>query len=170
MQHRHRCPLIEPPPPTVRPPSRRRICGRWESYPAHRPTGVPGRGAGLGDVGVLRRPRRGPHPPHPAAGRAGRLHQHVSHRGHPAGLWDLVTAERVDAVDATAEVNALLATITLDDCFQPERWREFVVIAEIVPDGDVLPVRADYRDPARTGPSGSTHCTPTNRSGTPCRI
>lgn len=62
------------------------------------------------------------------------------------GIWRLVTAERVDTVDATAEVTALLATITADDCFNPQRWPEFVVIVEIVPDGDIVPVRADYRD------------------------
>jgi len=62
------------------------------------------------------------------------------------GLWDHVTAERIDTVDATEQVNRLLGSITLDGCFDPALWRELVVIAQVVPDGDVLPVRADYRE------------------------
>lgn len=62
------------------------------------------------------------------------------------GLWDLVTAERIEIVEVTDEINELLATITLQDCLAPQRWRDWVVIADIIPDGDVLPVRADYRD------------------------
>ncbi len=62
------------------------------------------------------------------------------------GLWDHVTAASIDTVDATDEVTDLLGSITLDDCFDPALWRELVVIAEVVPDGDMLPVRADYRE------------------------
>ncbi len=61
------------------------------------------------------------------------------------GLWRLVTAARIDAVEVTDEINQLLAAITLQDCYDRERWRDFVVLAQIQPDADVLPVRADYR-------------------------
>jgi hypothetical protein len=61
------------------------------------------------------------------------------------GIWELVTAATVEAIDVTDEITTLLAVITRDDCFQPERWRDFVVIVGVVPDGDVLPVRADYQ-------------------------
>ena len=61
------------------------------------------------------------------------------------GLWGLVTAARVDAVEVTEDIIRLLATITADDCYDPTVWRDFVVLAEIVPDGDIVPVRADYR-------------------------
>jgi hypothetical protein len=40
--------------------------------------------------------------------------------------------------------STVLGSIAVDDCFDPGQWRDFVVIAEIVPDGDVVPVRADY--------------------------
>jgi len=50
------------------------------------------------------------------------------------------------AVDATEKVNRLFGLITLDGCFDPALWRELVVIAQVAPDGDVLPVRADYRE------------------------
>jgi hypothetical protein len=61
-------------------------------------------------------------------------------------LWELLTHERIDTVDATDEVRALLATVTLDECFDPARWPSFVGIAEVAPDGDILPVRAAYGD------------------------
>jgi hypothetical protein len=60
------------------------------------------------------------------------------------GIWQLVTATRIDVVDVTEEIRQLLDTITAEDCFKPGRWRDLVVIAEIIPDGDVVPVRADY--------------------------
>ncbi len=64
------------------------------------------------------------------------------------GLWDHVTAESINTGEVTDEVNRLLGSITIDDCFDPTLWPELVVIAEVVPDGDVLPVRADYREEA----------------------
>jgi hypothetical protein len=60
------------------------------------------------------------------------------------GLWPLVTAERVEPVDVTDEINQFLADITLTGCFERERWRDWVVICETIPDGLVLAVRAAY--------------------------
>lgn len=62
------------------------------------------------------------------------------------GLWDHVTAESINTVEVTDEVNRLLGLITIEDCFAPALWPELVVIAQVVPDGDVLPVRAGYRE------------------------
>jgi len=60
------------------------------------------------------------------------------------GLWRFITAARIEVVDATEEVRAFLAGITLDGCFNPATWRDFTFLAEIEPDGDILPVRAAY--------------------------
>jgi hypothetical protein len=60
------------------------------------------------------------------------------------GLWDHVTAERIDLQDATEETRELLATIKPDRCFDPEIWRRFVGLVQLQPDQDVLPVRAKY--------------------------
>jgi hypothetical protein len=60
------------------------------------------------------------------------------------GLWNILTAARVDIVDATDEIQALLDAVTLDDCFNPDFWPRLVGIAQLVPDGDILPVRARY--------------------------
>ncbi len=60
------------------------------------------------------------------------------------GLWQLVIAKEVRAIEATDDVVRQLAELTLDDCFDKENWPRFVGIAEVEPDGDILPVRAKY--------------------------
>jgi hypothetical protein len=60
------------------------------------------------------------------------------------GIWELVTAARIETVDVTGEVQELLGSVSVDDCFDTKRWRDFVAIVEIMPDDDVVPVRADY--------------------------
>jgi hypothetical protein len=63
--------------------------------------------------------------------------------------------------------STVLGSIAVDDCFDPGQWRDFVVIAEIVPDGDVVPVRADYAP--ENGNIDITRSTQTGRSGTHCQ-
>jgi hypothetical protein len=64
------------------------------------------------------------------------------------GLWQLLTCEQIEVNDATDEVTELLATVTLDDCFDREWWRQLVCLVRVQPDGDLLPVRAKYADHA----------------------
>ena len=58
--------------------------------------------------------------------------------------WQLLTAQRITEDDVTDEIRELTATISLEDCFKPELWPWLIGIAEIEPDGDILPVRARY--------------------------
>lgn len=60
------------------------------------------------------------------------------------GLWDLVIAEGIDAVEDTDAVQAFLEEVTLGSVFDPETWTRLPVLAQIRPDDDVLPVRALY--------------------------
>jgi hypothetical protein len=60
------------------------------------------------------------------------------------GIWDLLTAERIEIVDATEGVRALLERVTLDDLFRPEIWKQFNFYALVLPEGDILPVRSVY--------------------------
>jgi len=60
------------------------------------------------------------------------------------GIWDVLTAARLTTADATEDVRALLAKITLDDLFRPAFWKQLNFYARIVPEGDVLPVRSVY--------------------------
>jgi hypothetical protein len=61
-------------------------------------------------------------------------------------LWKLLTAERLEIVEATDEAQRLLDELTPDACFDPAVWQNFVFFASIRPDGDVLPVRARYSE------------------------
>src|SRR5215467_12117226 len=60
------------------------------------------------------------------------------------GIWDVLTAKQLTIEDATKEVRSLLASVTLENLFQPEIWKEFKFYAQIVPDQDILPVRSVY--------------------------
>jgi hypothetical protein len=61
------------------------------------------------------------------------------------GLWELLTAEKIEIEDATDDVRRFLERVTLEDCFDPTTWKKKLVgFVEIVPEDDVLPVRAKY--------------------------
>lgn len=60
------------------------------------------------------------------------------------GTWRVLTAERCDVVEATDDVRAMLARVTPDAVIEPAFWRGLVGFAEVLPAGDVLPVRAAY--------------------------
>lgn len=59
-------------------------------------------------------------------------------------LWQLVIAEQVEVVDATAEVQGLLDTIDTARLFDPETWPALVGLVQFVPDGRVLPERSRH--------------------------
>ncbi len=61
-------------------------------------------------------------------------------------LWWLVTAARLEIIDATEDVRQFLGQVTVDRCFDPAVWRDLTFFAQIVPDRDVLPVRARYAE------------------------
>ena len=60
------------------------------------------------------------------------------------GIWDVLTAARLKTRDATGEVRALLAKVTLNELFRPAFWKQLNFYARIVPEGDILPVRSLY--------------------------
>jgi len=59
-------------------------------------------------------------------------------------LWPIVVADQITVVDATEDVQTLLNEITRDGCFDPALWPRLAFYAQIAPDGDILPVRAQY--------------------------
>lgn len=59
-------------------------------------------------------------------------------------LWRYLTAERVQVVDATDDARDVLAAVTPDDLFRQETWTTLPVLVQLVPDDDILPVRAQY--------------------------
>lgn len=66
------------------------------------------------------------------------------------GLWELLIAKHIIPQNNTETVQGLLDGITLEDCFRKETWPGLVGIARIIPDGETLPVRAQY-DPTENG-------------------
>ena len=58
--------------------------------------------------------------------------------------WRVLTAERVTFEDATADVQRFLASVTHDDLFKPQTWRQLSFFALVAPDDDIFPVRAVY--------------------------
>jgi len=58
--------------------------------------------------------------------------------------WHHLIAGDLTVVDQTEEARELLERIQLDDCFDPEAWKQFIFLAEVDPHDDVLPVRTEY--------------------------
>jgi hypothetical protein len=66
------------------------------------------------------------------------------------GIWNILTAQQLEIVDVTEEVRKILKSVKLKRLFQPSFWRNLNFYASVIPDGEVVPVRAVY------GTSGST--------------
>lgn len=65
------------------------------------------------------------------------------------GLWWYLIAERIETVDSTEAVRDLLAEVAAKGTaavLDPSLWRQLVGYVLIQPDGDILPVRANYGD------------------------
>ena len=62
------------------------------------------------------------------------------------GNREVLIAESLTFEDATKEITEMVKRITLDNCFDPTFWRKFRFFARVLPDEDVLPVRAEYNN------------------------
>jgi DNA polymerase family B len=65
------------------------------------------------------------------------------------GLWRWVIAKGVDWRDSTEETRALLERITLNDLQRAEMWRNLATLVQVLPDGEILPLRAKYSGEAQ---------------------
>ncbi len=75
------------------------------------------------------------------------------------GNPEVLIAESVSFEDATDEVQKFISGITLEDCFQQNTWKQMKFFARIRPDGDVLPVRAEYNEDGVTKNIGINYFT-----------
>lgn len=66
------------------------------------------------------------------------------------GLWRFVTAQNFQWQDWTKQAKDLLDRVTLEDLRQKEFWPDLSALVQIVPDDDVLPIRAAYDGTSRT--------------------
>jgi hypothetical protein len=60
------------------------------------------------------------------------------------GLWKVLTAERLEIVEATDEIRDLLNSVTKERCFDKAFWPNLLFFGLIQPEGDIVPVRARY--------------------------
>ena len=59
-------------------------------------------------------------------------------------LWEFITANGIDEKDVAAEIRDKLNKVKAEDLLQPDYWNGLQVLVQIIPDGDILPVRAQY--------------------------
>jgi hypothetical protein len=60
------------------------------------------------------------------------------------GLWRFFTCNRIDISDATDEVRRFVETVTAEQLFERETWRQLTALCLVDPAGEVLPARAIY--------------------------
>jgi hypothetical protein len=60
------------------------------------------------------------------------------------GLWRFMTATGFETHDATAEARTLLESVSSADLQNPAFWPMLTTLVRIKPEGDLLPVRAEY--------------------------
>ncbi len=61
------------------------------------------------------------------------------------GIWDFIIADGVETETVTDEIRGLLENIDLNTLQIREKWKQFVVMVQVQPDEDILPVRMDYK-------------------------
>lgn len=66
-------------------------------------------------------------------------------------LWEFIIARDYKEVEATEQIQQLLASITLDQMIDPKIWRRLVGMAKIRLDGDRIPTRAGYGEDGDAG-------------------
>lgn len=59
-------------------------------------------------------------------------------------LWRFQIAERINAVEDTKNVRRFVEHVTLNDCFDPETWKQFPTLVLLEPDGEPFPARVKY--------------------------
>ncbi len=65
------------------------------------------------------------------------------------GMWNLVTAEKLEIEECTETAQLQLDQASLDAYFDPNAWKSFTWFGEVEPSDDILPIRAQY-DPANS--------------------
>ena len=112
------------------------------------PAGLRPEGARVGDLRLLRWPGRVPDPQGAGPGRIWWTSPRCTRPSMPSwGLWSLFTASRDHRSRTTPQGSRSCSTPSdLEQCFDPDTWPEFVGIAQIVPEDDLLPCRARYGD------------------------
>ncbi len=62
------------------------------------------------------------------------------------GLWCFVIAQGMATKDSTAQTQAFLDRVTVDDLADKETWSHLTTLVRVLPQAEVFPVRAHYAD------------------------
>ncbi len=60
-------------------------------------------------------------------------------------IWEFITANGIEIDDVTEEIQAVVDSINLSSLQNQKIWKQFVVLVQVRPDADILPVRMDYK-------------------------
>ena len=61
------------------------------------------------------------------------------------GIWKFVIAEGVETETVTDEIRELVKIVDLNILQNRDIWKKFMVLVQVQPDADILPVRMDYK-------------------------
>jgi len=61
-------------------------------------------------------------------------------------LWEFVIAEKIIHKDTTKEIQNLIDNFTINDIKNKAFWKRLTCLVQIIPDEDVLPIRAQFGD------------------------
>jgi len=61
-------------------------------------------------------------------------------------VWKLMIAERIRINDVTEEARDILQSVTSERLLKREFWAKLDFIAQVIPDGQICPVRTEYAD------------------------
>jgi len=59
-------------------------------------------------------------------------------------LWNLLITKQIETVDDTENIKKFIENITLEDLRNPEIWKKFACIVQVLPENDILPARMGY--------------------------
>jgi transcriptional regulator with XRE-family HTH domain len=65
------------------------------------------------------------------------------------GLWRFVRAQGMSWRDTTTETRDFLENVTVADLKRQETWRLLTTIVQVMPDGEIFPIRAKYNGDAQ---------------------
>jgi hypothetical protein len=60
-------------------------------------------------------------------------------------LWKFMIAESLETKDVTEEIKDMLSNLNLTYLQDKDNWEDFVVMVKLQPEGEILPVRMDYK-------------------------
>jgi hypothetical protein len=75
------------------------------------------------------------------------------------GLWKFLIAERIEHYDSTDETKRFVSEVTLNSLTDRSLYSKLATIVQILPDSDILPVRAHYGEDRNVYNIGSPYVT-----------